>query len=75
MTLDLATSEQLVDELFLRYPHAVFLGVKDSHDMEDEWTVYQRWHGHSIVMQGLCTRLIRKIQDTEDFTPGKEEDL
>lgn len=75
MTLDLATSEQLVGELFRRYPEAFFCGVKLHQYDPDKATYYQRFQGHSVITQGMAVRLIRKIQDTEDYPEGSEDDL
>lgn len=73
--LALATSEELTDELFRRYPDAVFVGMKESPADPDCGQVYQRFQGHLVMVQGLCTRVIRKIQDTEDYPNETEHDL
>lgn len=73
--LALATSEQLVDELFTRYPEALFAGVKMDHLDPDRALYYQRFQGHSVVTQGMAVRMIRKIQDMEDYPEGSTEDL
>jgi hypothetical protein len=73
--LSLASSEQLVDELFRRYPEAFFGGVKMDHQDPERALYYQRFQGHSVVTQGMAMRIIRKIQDTEDYPEGSEEDL
>lgn len=75
MTLELATSQELVEELFARYPDAVFVGMKTSPSDEGCGQIYQRFQGHGVVVQGLCTRVIRKIQDTEDYAEQEEGDL
>lgn len=75
MTLDLATSEELTDELFRRYPDAAFVGMKESPSDPESGQIYQRFQGHLIVVQGLCLRLIRKIQDAEDYPNQTEQDL
>ena len=75
MTLNLATSQELVDELFRRYPDATFVGMKTSPLDEGCGQIYQRFQGHGIIVQGLCMRVVRKIQDTEDYEEQGEGDL
>lgn len=75
MNLQLASSEQLVDELFSRFPEAFFCGCKLSTYDEDTCQLYQRFQGHGVITQGMAVRLIRKIQDTEDYPAGTEEEL
>ena len=76
MDLTLATSKALVDALFDRYPDAVFIGATDSRENPDESLVlYQRFQGHGVIVQGLLTRMVRKVQDAEDYDEQSEEDL
>jgi hypothetical protein len=76
MTLDLATSHELVGELFRRYPDAIFCGMKQSPSHPESAQVYSRFQGHALITQGMCTKMLRKIQDAEEVYPQEtEEDL
>lgn len=73
--LTLATSPELLDELFRRYPEAVFIGMKESPTDDETGQYYSRFQGHSVFVQGMCARMIRRVQDAESYPEESEEDL
>lgn len=75
MNLQLATSEELVAELFTRYPDAAFVGMKEHPHDPESMQCYQRFQGHTIIVQGLLTKMIAVVQQSERYPHNTEADL
>lgn len=73
--LELIETDALLEELFSRFDHACFVGLKDRDD--STYAVRIRWHGNSYTVSGLCQRAsMRAIEDWEAGCDDAEgEDL
>jgi len=64
--LSLYSLDDLIEEVFRRFDHAVFVGVKalDVINKEDDTTrilTQRRWKGNHYTCSGLCFDMARKI--------------
>lgn len=48
--LQLATVNELVEELFSRYEHVIFAGMK----IDTDQRLHKRWKGNSVMCTGLA---------------------
>ena len=74
LELELATTEQLIEQLTARYDHLVVAGIK-AHPLPDrphEFIRMWRFKGNGETCQGLACGLISNIQK---YTENTDEEL
>ena len=59
--LDLISDEELIDEIISRFDHAVFGGIKEIHEDDDEIT--REWAGKEFTCKGIAIGIIEKINE------------
>lgn len=80
MNLELASTDELLDELCVRFDHAVFAGMKVRPDNKPESAdgqLYEkkRTKGNTRVCQGLCFALqLYKQEQWEETAQAAEDD-
>ena len=64
-TIQLIETETLISELMRRFDVAVFSATRHRPEKEMQ-TVYHRYTGDAVTASGLCNRLVRHIEDSNE---------
>lgn len=73
--LNFVSTEELLDEIFARFDHCIFAGVKPH---RDDCITKRRYKGDSTTCLGICTLIEKLILDSwrkeqKDLTADVEE--
>ena len=74
MNIQLANTDDLIEELLNRHEHAVFMGIKLP--KENDVISVRRWRGNTYTCCGLCDSLTKHILDDYECREepiGKED--
>lgn len=79
VSLELASTDDLLKELFSRYDHCVFGGLKVRPTAEDPLNMIRSWRTRGCIemCQGVCSGLIARLQQLSDdnFLPMDVSEL
>lgn len=79
MTLELASTPELVAELFKRFDCAIFVGIKEPRDTQEpnHRAVMWRYQGNKFICLGAASNLVHimNMEIEQEITPLQPGDL
>lgn len=65
LDIKFVNTDELINEVFNRYDHVIFTGIRDGYDGKDTIRKTRRYKGNSETCIGLCERMSIVIHDDE----------